>query len=58
MFSRPTNSTSQSAVAQAAAINKSQAVIEFNVDGSILTDALRGLSSQVGRSRADTKAPQ
>jgi methyl-accepting chemotaxis protein len=36
MFKRPNNSVS-SALAQAAAISKSQAVIEFNMDGTIIT---------------------
>ena len=36
MFNRRSNSTS-SALAQAAAISKSQAVIEFNMDGTIIT---------------------
>src|ERR1700750_137153 len=36
MFQRRNNSTS-SALAQAAAIGKSQAVIEFNLDGTIIT---------------------
>jgi methyl-accepting chemotaxis protein len=36
MFSR-SNSVAQAALAQVAAINKSQAVIEFNLDGTIVT---------------------
>jgi len=37
MFSRRNNSAARSALAQAAAISKSQAVIEFNMDGTIVT---------------------
>jgi PAS domain S-box-containing protein len=37
MFSRRNNSAARNALAQAAAISESQAVIEFNMDGTIIT---------------------
>ena len=57
MFSR-TNSAAQSAEPDVAAIKRSQTVFKFDVDGSIVIEALRGPSSQVGALRADTKVLQ
>ena len=56
VFNLKSNSKTQSALAQAAAISKSQAVIEFKLDGTIVTANQNFLDALGPRSRASITA--
>ncbi len=59
MFNLQRKASLQNALAQSAAINKSQAVIEFNLDGTIITanqNFLAALGYSLEESRASITA--